>query len=144
MTLIKGTSLPFLVQLCNTSKPSLWNLNIRSMHSNAFSLLYFICSLQENITSIAFRIKLFIFDTFVSSKFLPCLDKADGLLLKCVGLAIKLVSTIGVKNTTWFYTFLLMDELLPSPSFMRKNKYGFKYNKKKRKFISTYFSFFSL
>lgn len=70
------------------------------MHSNAFSLLYFICCLQENITSIAFRIKFFIFDTFVSSKFLPCLDKADGLLLKFAGLAIRLVSTIGVKNTT--------------------------------------------
>ena len=75
------------------------------MHSNAFSLLYFICSLQENITSTAFHIKLFIFDTFVSSKFLPCLDKADSLLLKCVGLAIKLVSTIGLRIQPDFIHF---------------------------------------
>lgn len=34
-----------------------------------------------------------------------------------------------------------MDELLPSLSFMKKNKYGFKYNKQKKEFYFYIFFF---
>lgn len=107
-------------------------------------MLYFICSLQENITSIAFHIKFFIFDTFVSSKFLPCLDKADGLLLKFQGLQsgwfLQLVLRI---QPDFIHFFWWMNSYHLFCSRERINM-GLSITRKKRNFISIYFSFFSL
>lgn len=100
------------------------------------------------LTTFAFRIKLFhcIWHVLVLKFCRVWTGPMNGLLLNWAGLAVRLVSTIGVKNATQFYVSFDGWTIFVI-SYFHGKEYGFKYNNGEKNefyFFIIFFLFFTI